>query len=553
MMLALPDWIFDNFLFRPWPGRWLAADNWSMFTTSLSIAISLGASALLMLEERARRLGRPASRRIERGVCIALTVVSFAVYFDFFNPNTRYFDYYHRHEFYHYYLGSKYFREIGYDRLYTCTAIAEVEAGRGQEIRRRAIRDLGAKNLIVPITETFVFSDPDRCKRHFSPSRWQAFRADVEWFASVSRGEYWDKMRQDHGYNPPPVWTMVGKLFASLAPAGDHFFKLLALLDVLLQAGAVGLIGWAFGFRLMAIATVFWGCNAPADFHFTGGAFLRQDWFFLFIAALCLARKRRFGLSGAALTWSTSLRIFPVLAFAGVGLIMLFDLIRKRRLRSDYGRFVLGSALMGASLFAASCAVAGSDSYAAFVRHIRLHQDTPLTNNMGLEMILTHDWEGRMVFTTDPTLDDPVQLWKEGYTARAKALRPAQLAIAALSFAWMAWALRRTKLLWVGMALSLPLTFSLLNLACYYQCQFMAAAVLVALSPALGPAYLALAGASQVLATRFYWYDDRHAALSLLFFAFCVCMLYALSRPLPAIGRKGRREPGAGARGHREA
>jgi hypothetical protein len=60
----------------------------------------------------------------------------------------------------------------------------------------------------------------------------------------------------------------------------------------------------------------------------------------------------------------------------------------------------------------------------------------------------------------------------------------------------------------------------------------MAAAVLVALSPALGPAYLALAGASQVLATRFYWYDDRHAAFSLLFFAFTVCMLYALSRPL---------------------
>ena len=35
---------------------------------------------------------------------------------------------------------------------------------------------------------------------------------------------------------------------------------------------------WAFGWRVMAVATVFWGCNAPANFYWTGGAFLRQDW-----------------------------------------------------------------------------------------------------------------------------------------------------------------------------------------------------------------------------------------------------------------------------------
>lgn len=97
----------------------------------------------------------------------------------------------------------------------------------------------------------------------------------------------------------------------------------------------------------------------------------------------------------------------------------------------------------------------------------------------------------------------------------------------------MAWALRRTTLLWVGMASCLPLMMSLLNLTCYHYCTFVAAAVLVRLSPALGPAYLALAGASQVVGNRFYWIDDEYAAQSFLFYTFARCTLYALSRPLP--------------------
>jgi hypothetical protein len=137
-----------------------------------------------------------------------------------------------------------------------------------------------------------------------------------------------------------------------------------------------------------------------------------------------------------------------------------------------------------------------------------------------------------MALTIDERLDDSMQPWKDAYTARTRALRPLQLAISALVLGWTVWALRGRKRLWLGMALSLPLMMSLLNLTCYYYCIFVAAAVLVALSPALGPAYLALAAGSQVLATRFYWFDDQHAALSLLFFAFALSTLYALSRPV---------------------
>jgi hypothetical protein len=51
------DALFDNFLFRPWPGRIFARSSWTVVTNTLSVGLALSASALLMLEQRARRLG----------------------------------------------------------------------------------------------------------------------------------------------------------------------------------------------------------------------------------------------------------------------------------------------------------------------------------------------------------------------------------------------------------------------------------------------------------------------------------------------------------------
>jgi len=547
----------DTALFKRWPGYPFQRDPFRNFCVALAIGISLVAAGLLMLEQRAKRVGHPVPERTARRIGIALTVVSFLLYFDFFNPNTRYNNYYHRHEFYHYYLGSKYFTEIGYDHLYTCTAIAEVELGRGAQIRKREIRDLSAKNLIVPTTETYIFDDPGQCKNRFTTERWEAFKKDVTWFEQSSRGEYWENMQKDHGYNPPPVWTMTGKLVSSLVPAGDVAFKLLSLLDIGLQLSAVLLINWAFGWRIMTLATIFWGCNAPAGFYWTGGALLRQDWIFFVIASVCLARKRKFGLSGAALSWASLLRIFPLGLFGGVGLIVIFSWLRTRRLNSDYVRFIAGAAVAVALLVPASVAVTGRGSYRAFAEHIGLHKDTPLTNHMGLETMLVHNWDGRMVFTRDDRLDDPFEAWKSGRTGRKEALRPIFLALNALMLAWLAWALHKTRLLWVGIAMSVPMIPSLSNLTCYYYSIFLAVAVLARQRPALAPAYLALAGASQVLLGRFYWIDDKYTAESYLFFAFGLCVFYAYSRPFSLAAlfaalrpRRQRAQAGDGASVH---
>lgn len=530
-----------------WDARMFQKEQWEPMMTFLRLTLTLGGAIFLIAEARARKLSQPLRKRTTRRIAITLTVLAFLSYFDFFNPHTRYPDYYHRHEFFHYYLGAKYNQELGYLRLYECTAVAEVDLGRRAAVASRELRDLRV-NLIKPVKDTYVFSNPGECRDRFTPERWEAFKKDVDWFYSVSRGGYWENMQKDHGYNPPPVWTMTGKLFASFGPAGDGFFKLLASIDILLHIGTIALLWWAFGWRVGMVGAVFWGVNGPANFYWTGGAFLRQDWLFLFVASVCCLRKRKFALAGAALTWSSLLRVFPIITFAGWAIVIgihIFKRILAYRagekrparwldafLTRDHQRLIAGCLVAAGLLIPASVVVAGPNSYREFVMHtLKTHSHTPLTNTMGLETMLVHTWDGRMRFGRNDNLDDPFQEWKQGRLDRFQADKPYFFLIVGLVGAWTVWALRRTKLLWVASALSLPLTMCLTNLTCYYYSNYMIGAVLIMAAPTFGPAFLAVSGASYLILQSFYWVDDKFVAMSYLYFLLSLLMLYVYSRP----------------------
>lgn len=536
-VIAAADFFWQNPIF--------ANDTWSRLMNGLRIGLTLGGALLLIYEVRARKLREPVPLRTRKRVAVILSALAFFAYFDFFNPNVRYPEYYHRHEFFHYYLGSKYFDELGYSRIYECAAAAEIDLGRGSEVMRRELRDLRV-NLIKPNTAPDVQAHIAECKPRFTPKRWDAFKKDVDWFYQTSRGSYWDNMQKDHGYNPPPVWTMAGQFFSSFGTAGDGFFKLLSAMDVMLQLAAVLLMFWAFGWRVGAVATIFYGCNAPANFYWTGGAFMRQDWFFFLVASIALTRKRKFALAGAALTWSSLLRVFPLIFFAGWGVIIglhVLKRIRERRagkfqpasllsyLHRDHRRLLAGCIVAGGILIPTSVVVTGPDAYKDFVAHIGVHKKTPLTNHMGLETILVHDWQGRMRFTRDDNLDDPFQMWKQGRNDRHDQLKVVHLGIVGLLLLWLTWALRRTKLLWVGMALSAPIVMSLTNLTCYYYSMFIVTAALVAVRWQLGPVILLCSGASQILLLSYYWVDDKFTAQAWLFFIFGLVLYYGYSRP----------------------
>jgi cell division protein FtsW (lipid II flippase) len=81
------------------------------------------------------------------------------------------------------------------------------------------------------------------------------------------------------------------------------------------------------------------------------------------------------------------------------------------------------------------------------------------------------------------------------------------------------------------MALSLPVVFGLTNLTCYYYSMFILGAVLIRARPTIGPAFLAVSGASQVVLHYYYWVDDKYVAMSWLYLLLCVMLLYVYSRP----------------------
>lgn len=558
-----------------WQNKLFEKTHWEGYMKGTRIALAITTALLLMYEMRAERLRERITLKTKKWIALGLTVVAFFTYFDFFNPNVRYEKYYHRHEFYHYYLGSKYFKEIGYTELYECTAVAEVELGRGAAVAKRDLRDLHV-NLIKPVKDTYVLTHPEQCKNKFTPARWEAWKKDVDWFYKSSVGSYWDNMQKDHGYNPPPVWGMTGKLFASLGDAGETFFLQLSMIDVVLHLGIIAMFYWAFGFRIMAVATVFWGCNAPANFYWTGGAFLRQDWLFMLVAAVCCARKRKFALAGGALMWSALLRVFPIVFFGGWALMVLFALVKRLRfgttgeptaqkpiklegpgplkyLHPDHRRLILGVIVAAGVLIPASIAVCGADSYKQFYNHtISVHGKTPLTNTMGLETMVEHTWDNRMRFMRDDNMDDPFKGWKEGRLEQFKQIKPLFLAIILGVGLWTAWALRRTQALWIGLGLTCCLVISLTNLTCYYYSLFMAAPALVAVRRQLGPPLVMTSGISTILLyapSGFYWVDDRFTAQAYLFFALSLMFLYAYSRPFSVARLKawwdGKPEPKA--------
>jgi hypothetical protein len=268
---------------------WLVPDlAWNV---DVALKITLGGIALacLWLEHRRAREGRPVTGKWKALVAAGLATAAVAAYA---SVPWSHFGGYHVHEQFHYYLGGKYTRELGYERLYACTVVAEDELGTqagagytaGQtldlaaELREPSatVRDMATGGMVA--ARSFL-EDKARCKSHFSAARWAAFREDVLFFRRDNNSKsFWFHILSDHGFNPPPVWTILGHAFAEIHPASKHTLQSLALIDVACLAGTFGVIAWGFGGRASAVAIVFWGCQAMAPFNWTGGAFLRDDW-----------------------------------------------------------------------------------------------------------------------------------------------------------------------------------------------------------------------------------------------------------------------------------
>jgi hypothetical protein len=522
------------------------------------------AAASLSVYEGVLIAQKKAPRKIwVKGVALALAAMSIGAYFRY--GDFGYQNFYHRHEFFHYYLGSKYDRELGYERLYQCVAVAQADSGQTNEVKARKMMDLKT-DFISPTTE--ALAHPEECKSRFTPENWEAFKADVKFFRNSANLQYWNDMQKDHGYNPPPVWSVMGHFWGKVHPATDHYLKFLASFDIALFAGLFAAIYWAFGWRVFSVAAIFWGCQLPAEYFWTGGAFLRQDWLFFLVLSACLLRKRYFAWGGASFAYSTLLRVFPGLLLAGLFVAFVGHIVRKwKRNRASYPegglgaivgtlvksiaphhlRVAAGGLVATVALVGMSAGIAGWRAYPEFYHHIQVHNHTPLTNNMGLPTILAHSYAGRMEFVRNEKHVDAFDDWKQMRTDRLKAFRPLQLVLLLGVGILFVKVVGRMKSLWMALALSLVVFVGVLEVTCYYYSIFILAAVLSRHRRDIEQWILCVAGISQLLAVNHYisyYYDDRYTAQSVLFCLFAVTLLVAY---LPAQKKSVKAPEGAAA------
>ena len=84
----------------------------------------------------------------------------------------------HQSEVYHYYIGTKYFAELGHDGLYEATVIADFEDDRPGHRPRAPVRDL--KDGSRETTRGELVQRRAQIKRRFpSAERWRQFKADI--------------------------------------------------------------------------------------------------------------------------------------------------------------------------------------------------------------------------------------------------------------------------------------------------------------------------------------------------------------------------------------
>ena len=511
-------------------GSWQRLDPGDLSVIKCGVA----SAATLLLAWNLASPADPRFQRLRLGALSILGVLALGCWWEL--GRFHYPTYVQVHEHYHYYLGAKYFPELGYTRLYECTAVADVEAGLRRQVTSSWIRDLNTNRLSPGAA---IVSNPADCTTHFTPDRWEMFKSDVDSFRSHRTPELWSEALVDHGYNGTPVWAVAATLLIPNRPVNDTDILLLALLDPLLILVMFGFVWWAFDWQTTCLAMIWWGTNYLSTYLYTGGAFLRADWLAFSVIGVCLVKRGRPALGGFALTYAALLRIFPIFIIIGLGLKSAMRMWRARTFRIDPSQraFAVGSIVAASLLVLLSLIVVGRglsggvQAWEGFVANSQKHLATPLTNNMGLKTVLSFSPSTRSAVIGQFWIDTPWDTWSE---ARHRVFEQRQPVFWLLMLAFVVLLARVVEAQedWVALVLGTTLVPVITELTCYYYAVFVLFALLWRKWPWSGAALCALAASSLLVPVVLRSADDAFTALSVLTLLFVATLTGAILFPI---------------------
>lgn len=292
---------------------------------------------------------------------------------------------------FHYYLGAKYFREVGYFDLYACALEAD---------RRGKCADEGAAPLWSGVSLArdlrsyeivMAKSIPPCPPEGFTASRRRQFEDDLCALRRLS-GESLEDVISDKGFNPTPFWAALVSVPANgltleASPAARAFFNLdllfflCSLLLVYLTFGA-GAALWLALFLIFYFGTYqrLWGNT------------FQYLWFFFVIAGTagwCARRVRTSAFSWAA---AVLLQLFPLFLLSGPMVLLGASWLRGRKEEQrEYARFFFYFFAFAALLLAGGFLLgATGPRWAQMYENIKIHSHylTGELFNVGLKNLI---------------------------------------------------------------------------------------------------------------------------------------------------------------------
>ena len=296
-----------------------------------------------------------------------------------------------RHEvaawtWFHYYLGSKYFAELGYFDIYEQTLAAERER-QGPLAEPELIRDLHTYEKVGPD----VFSSVAR-NDLWTDARWEEFQADFDSMRPELSRIYWFDVLRDRGYNATPPWNTVAGWMTNALSVRSHLHRsFIKAVDVAGMFVVLGVFLHVFGLaRTGLFLLAFWLWPA------TGGRFLgtlvQYDWFAVLCLAVAAAAGGKRGWLGFLLGVATAMRIFPLVFIGGAMAWTAMQLYDHRKLPAGTFRLAGGYALaLALAALLGSIGPRGTDAWGEYVEKIHVHNQHHKFGNarVGLAHVFT--------------------------------------------------------------------------------------------------------------------------------------------------------------------
>lgn len=489
--------------FKEWPSPLFEANFWNTTLAGVRVVLPLGLVVFLLWGWIVRRgHGRPPDALV-RHVTRAFCVLGFLTYYGAFNPNIRHAGFYAPSAYFNTYLGEKYRAELGDGALVECTLAAEKSLTKNQTHGQRYVYARPDAATQVLATTVAGSQDPAPCEARFTPERWQTFRNDVVWFASALTPEVWAQVQHSRVAPTSPVYRVLVSPLVG-APAGEAYFRVLALLEPASMALALWGVAVAFGPIAAAVVGVTWGSQPLLPFE-TGAGLLSNAWLVAWILGACAWRRDRGLLGGVLLGLGAGLQPLSAL---GLLPVVAAELGRRRQGRPSRPR--RAALALVATLVLAGGVSAATSSYRDYASELVARTALPALSDVGLRPLLTNHGAARYRFQRAEGLPDPSGEWTRTRSQAMAQVAPIEwtaLALTLAAFGWLAWQRRS-----LGFAAALGLCWSALYTQAMGSCSGLIALALVSSAQVelAVPLLTAVSGAA-LLNNQTVFADDRAA------------------------------------------